>query len=1052
MDGSINAGFALSSISLFSFWLNRRAMRDIKFCHVVFLWTIIPFASVYSQEGKISFEHFSEKEGLSSQVRSIVQDSIGFLWLATTDGLNRFDGKNFTAFRNIPGDSSSLPNNIVNQICVDHSGNIWAATNGGLCYYSHADGKFHQVEVNFSLEKIDRTRVLSISCASDSSVWFATKTHIHHWNNKSKSTSYPVPGSDEIKISYVYAAPENIIWIGASNSRIFAFNPSDKTFRSAVVSSPFSIEKKLSVNVHPIVSFRKDTVLIGTWYAGMQKVLMRGHKIICLPLADTSEGDPRKHIVTGISGGGMGSRWWVGTYGNGLAWWDEITQQFTRHFHHDPSDPSGPSDDFINDIFTDRTGIVWIGTSTGMDKYDDLSQQFQSVPIPISKNDFSVYMLPRMFTEDLSDSAHQWIWVPVSGIGLYHYNRVSNQFILYNHRNNNPYSLPDNNVYCAYYDHRGSLWIGSHSGVSKFDVVKKKFFLQKFNSSTPPVYINKIFQDRKNRYWFSSSSQGLWMYDELSGDLKEYKENEKKENTLPDNRIFCTLEDPHGNIWIGTQNRGLCRLTPQSGKMMYFLHDRSNPQSIPDNGIYDLHLENDSRLWIASENGLAVMDISNDSFSILKVYGTRDGLPSSNVFSITQDRQKHLWFATNSGVAEFNLLTKTFKSYFTSHGLPVNRISGAVYCCTDGTMLFGSTGMITYCHPDKMRMNNFIPPVVITSVKVLDQDYPFIRSETKIEPIHLTYKQNVITIEFAALNFTNAGLNRYAYKMEGFDREWIYGGSRNLATYTNLDGGKYLFRVKAANNDGIWNETGTSISLVIAPPYWKTWWFYVLCFIVVAAILYGWYRMRISQLIRLQRIRQRIARDLHDDIGSTLSSISMMSRMAAADKKQVQDSSKLLHTISSASTQAMELMTDIVWSVNPDNDRFENVLARMREYASEILDAAGIEFTFESVDSAAGIMFPPEKRKDFFLIFKEAVNNLAKYSGASRAAISISVRHRKILLNVNDNGKGFDPSGVFPGNGLKNMKARAQSMKAQFNLLSSSGNGTQLSLIVPVVP
>jgi signal transduction histidine kinase len=310
----------------------------------------------------------------------------------------------------------------------------------------------------------------------------------------------------------------------------------------------------------------------------------------------------------------------------------------------------------------------------------------------------------------------------------------------------------------------------------------------------------------------------------------------------------------------------------------------------------------------------------------------------------------------------------------------------------------------------------------------------------------------MITFNFTALNFSNAFLNQYAYKLDGFDEDWIYCGNTQSATYTNLDGGTYTFHVKGANNDGTWNEEGTRAIIHVYPPFWRTWWFYTLCVFAIAGILYSLYRIRINQLIRLQNIRSRIARDLHDDIGSTLSSINMISSMADRRKEAGKKSAELFSTISSASSQALELMNDIVWSINPKNDRLEMILIRMRQYASEILEAADIPFTIEMDEHSRHILLPLEIRKDFYLIFKEAINNIAKYSHASHVNIRLHFHNHIVTLVIKDDGRGFDPTGTFYGNGLKNMQARASQLGGEVAVTSSPGSGTTIQLKIPLTP
>jgi len=1001
--------------------------------------------AVVAQHENISFEHFTNDNGLSAPVTNITQDYYGFLWLGTTDGLNRFDGRNLIVYRNIPGDTSSLANNIINSLCVDSTGRVWIATNGGLCYYNFSDNAFHQIDFNDTLEKIDRHRVHAVTNAMYDGIWFATKTLLHKWYENQPVITISLPPSDNLTIKYLYADQHHQVWIGTGNG-LLVFDERTKKFNQTKVSSPFSIEKNLTVTVHPIIPFDNDTFFIGSWYGGMQKVFLSGDSIHCIPYIDVAETDPRKHIVRGISRSHSG-QWWVGTYGTGLALFDAITGNFIDHFHHNPSDAKSLSDDYVNDVFTDASGILWIGTSSGLDKFDPLTQQFKSVSIPETSDEFSVYRLPSSITEDLDNS--KWLWITVAGAGLFHYNMSDRQFKLYTHDEKNPNSLPDNTVYTLYQDDRGRKWIGMRSGMCWFDEKLEKFTIPAFPGNIMPQGVHEILQDKHNAYWFATYSNGIYYYDEASEKITSYTYDESNPNSLPDNRVFCMMQDHNGKIWIGTQNRGLSCLDPSTGKFIFFQHDKNNPGSIPDNGIYDLFEDEHNHLWIATENGLAEMDLKDYK---MKNYTTNDGLCNNDIFSITPDHQHHLWLATNNGLSKFDPSTYFFKNYFIHDGLPTNSITGSVCCTTDGTLYFGTSGMISFCQPAYMKMNKRIPPVVITNFKIFDQQAVVMRHGEMLQPVHLSYKENMITFDFAALNFTNSILNQYAYQLEGFNDDWIYCGNKQSATFTNLDGGTYTFRVKAANNDGIWNEAGTHVLLIVDPPYWKTWWFYLLCTVLVAGILYALYRFRIHQLEKLHQIRTRISRDLHDDIGSTLSSINMISSMANKTDGAGKKSSELFQTISFASRQAMELMNDIVWSINPKNDRMEMIIIRMRQYASEMLEAAHIPFSLEMDDECKQIILPIEKRKDFYLIFKEAINNLAKYSNADKAIIQLNYSTRMLTLIISDNGNGFDVTEKFQGNGLKNMKARAELLKGDISITAKQGEGTIVKLKISATP
>ncbi len=975
----------------------------------------------------------------------IVQDSLGFLWLGTTDGLNRFDGQNFVVYRNIAGDSTSLPNNIINDLCVDAKDRVWVATNGGLCYYTFSDDIFHLVEFNDTLEKIDRHRIHAVALASEDRIWFATKTLIHLWKEDQQVRTFPPMVAETLTTSYLYEDAHRQLWVGTNDS-LYAYDPNSQRALRTRVTSAFSLQNNLTATIHPIIPYRGDTLLMGSWYGGVHKVVRDGEHINCIAIDDPMETDPKKYIVRGMCRRQDGY-YWVGTYGDGVALLDASSSRFINQFHADPENEKSLGSDYVNNVFTDASGILWVGTSLGMDKFDPLTQKFVSVAVPAGSDEFSVYRLPRSITEDRSD--HQWLWITVSGVGLFHYNTLTRKFVLFHHDPEQPGSLPDNVVYTLFYDHKGRIWLGTASGLCSFDPQKRVFERITLPGSVQPKAVHVILQDNNGTYWFATSSGGVCAYDEARNETRSYTYDENNRNSLPDNRVFCMLCDHQDNIWVGTQNRGLCRLNPESGEFDFFEHNKSDPHTIPDDGIYDLYEDSQGHLWIATENGLADMDLQD--FSIIN-YSTRDGLCNNVISAMIPDREGNLWLATYNGLSRFEPNGRTFKNYYEHDGLPTNNLSGALYCASDGVLYLGSGSMITFFQPEMMLTNLRVPPVVITNFKVFDRERAVQRNQGSLLPLDLSYHDNMITFDFAALNFTNAALNQYAYRLEGFDDQWIYCGHKQSATFTNLDGGTYVFHVKAANNDGIWNEEGATVTLIVHPPYWRTWWFYLSCALAFAGVLYGAYRFRINQLLKLQQIRTRISRDLHDDIGSTLSSINMVSSMAAVAGPDEKRSIDLFRTISSASSQAMELMSDIVWSINPKNDRMEMIIIRMRQYASEILEAAQIAFTLEVDEASQRLSLPIEHRKDFYLIFKEAVNNIAKYSGATNAVISLMVRNGRLQLQLTDNGVGFDSSAVYEGNGLKNMRARAAQLNGDIDIVSTPKTGTVIILSIPISP
>jgi ligand-binding sensor domain-containing protein/signal transduction histidine kinase len=1012
-----------------------------------------PVWSQSSVAPDIHFEHYTPLEGLSSaQVRSILQDSLGFIWIGTPDGLNRFDGMQFNIYRHKPDDSNSLTNNIVNALALDVQGRVWVATNKGLCYFDYADGLFHPVDIGRNnSEQFDRNRVYAVAAGFGNRVWYSTITELHELGPDGTVSTFPLPVDVQGNISYLMQDDRQRIWIGTNSGVVLVFDTHLHSFANVLLkSSPERGKSNSAPSVCHIYQESRDSFLVCTWSRGLQQISgSDGHFSVSL-CPDTREPGDHKGIAKATCPSTFAHRLWVATYGSGLSLYDPCSRRFTLHLHHTGRDEMSLSSEFVNTVFTDNAGILWVGTDEGLDKYDTLVNRFSIVRIDGLKG--RKPMPPHVvdLLADSRDDAHSRLWLAVSGIGLVDYRLGVGVRHIY------PHPVPDdpgdNVINCLYQDSAGLLWLGGKQGLTSFDSRSGKFSrLSEGSSVSLPHAISTIMGDSKKRLWVGTFNNGLYCYVASTGKWVIYRHDHNQAGSLPDDHIFALAEDFKGRIWVGTQNQGLCMLDNAAGRWHHFRMEDNNVHSLPDNNVYALQEDKATeRMWIATENGLAVMNLRDFS---LHTFSSADGLCNNDVFAIAMSPDRHLWLATNNGISHFDQDSGTFRNYYMRDGLPKNSFDEAFRCLPNGNMLLGFPGGLVVFNGADMRTNKRVPEVVITSCKILDKNYPLSIHGRRPEPLSLSYRQDMITFEFAALNFTHSKNNNYAYWLEGFDKGWIYCGGRTSATYTNLDGGRYVFHVKAANNDGIWNETGTVLPLSVKPPFRKTWEFYFLMLALILSAFYLLYRYRVAQVLQIQQVRADIARDLHDDIGSTLSSIFMMSRMGLKnDRKAVQQERpiELLSTISRASQQAMELMSDIVWSVNPANDGMEQILIRMREYAGEILEASDIHLLFEAGPKVGHLYLSLKRRKELLLIFKEAVNNLAKHSGARDARIRISCHANVLELVVEDNGIGLETGKKAGGNGLRNMAERAARLRAGLSVACGSGGGTIVRLTLPL--
>ncbi len=371
--------------------------------------------------------------------------------------------------------------------------------------------------------------------------------------------------------------------------------------------------------------------------------------------------------------------------------------------------------------------------------------------------------------------------------------------------------------------------------------------------------------------------------------------------------------------------------------------------------------------------------------------------------------------------------------------------------CHDGEIWFSGVKGFNAFYPEDIK-DNIVPPAIqITGMKVNDTDYKPENYIGEDSLISLPYSQRTVSFDFTGIEFSDAENVKLQYKMQGIDNNWIETKNPGFARYANLPPGKYLFQIKAANSDGVWNTQIKTMQLIIITPFFMTTWFYLLIVVLIAAVLYVVYRYRIAQILKLQMVRNRIARDLHDDIGSSLSSIRIMSDLVKNNmQKDPGKSAEMITKIGDESQQAMDGIRDIVWTVKPENDSLENICLRMQEYAAEMLESKNINYNFSSDESLKNIKLPMNKRRDLYLIFKEAINNLAKYSQCSYAEIKLSRNTNKLLLQVKDNGIGFEDEQIKAGNGLKNMKQRAAQSKGTLAVQTEKNKGTCILLEMTV--
>jgi len=818
----------------------------------------------------VRFEHLTSKDGLSQNAGlEIFQDSRGFLWIGSQDGLNRYDGYSFKVYKHDPDDSKSLSHNSILKITEDRDGALWIGTwGGGLNHYDPVTEQFtsYQHDPN-KPDSISDNTVTSIKKDSQGNLWIGTLAGLdrfdvkiskfEHFTNDSKN---PNSLSSNV-ISVIFEDSKHRLWIGtgangAEGSGLNRFDPSTgKVLRyQHDESNPNSLS---SNNIASIYEARDGTLWIAT--GGFS---LRGGGLDQFD-PDT---DKAKHFTYNasdphsIGGNDLMTLWgdssgmlWVGTWSSGLSRMSLSKPGVFTNYKNDPYFADSLSGNEVWSLFKDRSGILWIGTShSGINKLASNSGQFSLY----QNNPSDTTTLGTNATGAFSEDARGNIWVATWGAGLDRFNPSTGQFTHYRHDPENPNSLSYDHFMAVYVDSYNFVWAGTlGKGLNRLDPAANKathYFHDRDNpSSLADDNVAALIPDKNGGLWIGTLG-GLSHYDPNTDSFINYRNDASNAGTLSSNMVVSLYIDSGNTLWIGTWGGGLNGLDlndpnhsdPKRATFIHYHNITDDDSSLSEDSVWAIHEAADGILWLGTQLGLNRFDRTTKTF---KHYTEKQGLPNNVVLGILGDDEGNLWVTTNNGLAKFNPQTKKFTVYDSSHGLQGNEFnSNAYFRAHNGTMYIGGINGFNLFQPKEIKPNPIAPPVVVTGVKVFND--PLSADLSGKFPIQLSYKQNFISFEFAAFDFQAPQKNQYAYMLDGFDKNWIEAGNHRYATYTNLPGGEYTFRVKASNSDGVWNEAGIAIPLSITPPVWRTWWFAGALIMLLGILIVGGFRWRLNSI------------------------------------------------------------------------------------------------------------------------------------------------------------------------------------------------------------
>jgi ligand-binding sensor domain-containing protein/signal transduction histidine kinase len=981
------------------------------------------------------FTTYTAKDGLPfSFINDIIESRSGVYWIATnTGGISRFDPsaakttsagqKSNALFTNYHlGDDASF--NIITDMLEDRAGHIWAGTQGGLFRLEAGDkhGKFERVELNLKSRADQVLEIRDIAEDREGNLWIGTIMGLVRRAPDGRIDHYPLLPFQATNYLWVLMQDkEGKIWAGHQTG-LLVFDPS--------LAAPTGTD--LGAQEQP-----SKALLAGKATSKSQPETFRPHPALREARWYTSaDGLPHNNLHALYQA--MDGRIWIGTFGGGVSVYDG-----TRFRNY--GEAQGLSNR-INAIAEDRAGNMWIGTHTsgalkisrsglvsygesdGL-SYPDIVSIFESPKgeLLVISNKWTINRLdgekftsirPALPPEILVSSSGRWVMIQ---------------------------------------DHLEEWWIATSQGLYRFPKVNRLEDLARvkplaaytMKDGLTDNYISRLFEDSRGDIWISSFNppEMLTRWERSTNTFHRYAE---KDGLPLYNWTNVFAEDKSGNLWIGLHNGGLARR--RDGRFEIFGKEEGLPMGLGQ-GLY---FDRQGRLWIATRGyGNGRIDDPSAERPLAVPFAAAESLSSENLRCFVEDESGHIYIGTARGVDRLNPATGQVKHFTTASGLIKSEVMAA-YRDRHGALWFGTReGLSKLVLPPEQTPQP--PPVLINAIRIAGVAQPISElGETEVTSLELAAGQNQIEVDFFGLDFAAGGNLRYQYKIEGMDRDWSVPTEQRTVT-ASLASGSYRFLVRAMNDDGATSLKPAVISFKILPPIWRRWWFLTLAALLIGAAVYAIDRYRVARAVELERVRTRIATDLHDDIGASLSQIAILSEVAN-QRVERKDSpiTEPLTMIADTSREMVDSMSDIVWAINPNRDKLSDLSHRMRRFASDILSARDIRFQFHAPADGTESALGADLRREVYLMFKESVNNLVKHSECTEAKLELMTEGDSLIVKISDNGRGFDVEEMgnghyegMGGHGLGSMRKRAEGLGGSYSIESKKGQGTIITLKVP---
>ncbi|UCF64436.1 MAG: hypothetical protein JSW33_01005, partial [bacterium] len=830
------------------------------------------YGLLFCQFKNLQFEHLTIEDGLSNNtVQCILQDQQGFMWFGTSDGLNRWDGYTFKIFTHSPNDSTSISNNYITALCEDSSGIIWIGTGFGLNTFDPSTEKItHYFSIENDTNSISNNYPSVVFKDSQHNIWIGTAHGLNRYNyEKNTFTRFFFPGQldsvsqawDNNTISAISEDKEGMLLLGTMNDFLL-FDTGTGDF--SVIPDVIPVRKHWPL-VPAIYKDQSGSIWITVANVGITRY--DSHKNTTQFYRSDMKNSSNFHIgfVPTSFCEDENNNLWVGTANHGLYIFDRRSGGFNP-YQITGKDENKIISNAITCLYKDMQGNIWVGTA---DKGIQMNPKWRKpfkfyVHDPQNHNNLAAGEVTHFY-----EDKQGLIWISHFSGNISLFDRNRGVFTYIRHDPKDKASLTEGSLYAVREDSYGYIWFATAPALTRMErkTGQFKYFQHDLSNPKSHAYTHTLccFEDQQENMWFGTANAGLERFNRASGTFDHFKYDPADSNSIPSNAIFTLYQDKTGIFWIGTSH-GFSQLTYDRAGKEKFIRYRQHPVNQPsDNGnTISAFLEDRlGRLWIATDSGLELFDREKNSSQLILHL---DEFPGEYIWGIIEDDQGmsegkagNLWLRTGRAIVRFTPETGKLRVYDEGDGLKycksIKSGFAAFYKAKNGEIYSGGINSITIFHPDSLEDNPDPPPIVLTGVKInyqtvrIGKQSPLMESIVIADTLRLNYNQNIISFEFAALDYTAPAKNHYAYKLEGVNPDWIYtDASRRFASYTNLDPGKYTFRVKGSNNDGVWNETGVSLQIIITPPWWHTRWAYAFYIVFFCAALIATWRLQLRRI------------------------------------------------------------------------------------------------------------------------------------------------------------------------------------------------------------